>query len=214
MKKPASVAPLFLFVFVLSLPSSAEDKASETGFFTLFDGRTFDGWKINESPESWKIEDGVIVAHGARSHLFYVGDDKPFKNFHFKAEVKTTPGSNGGIYFHTRFQDTGWPKYGFECQVNVTHKDPKRSSSLYAVENVEAPPVKDDEWYTQEIIAEGKHIVLKLNGQTMVDYIEPEGKAAFDKNFERLVGAGTFALQAHDPESIVYFRNLRVKRLP
>lgn len=194
-------------------PVAAQEAKLEEGFVSLFDGKSFTGWKINESPESWKIEDGMIVAHGTRSHLFYDANGKPFKNFHFKAEVKTTQGSNAGIYFHTQFQDTGWPKHGFECQVNVSHKDPKKSSSLYAVQNVDDPGVKDGEWYTQEIIVEGKKVLLKINGKTMIEYVEPDGKQPADKNFDRVLRDGTFALQAHDPDSTVYFRNLRVKRL-
>jgi len=191
----------------------AQEVAAEKDFVTMFDGKSFAGWKINESPESWKIEDGVIVAQGNRSHLFYEGDGKPFKNFHLKAEVKTTPGSNGGIYFHTKFQDEGWPKSGFECQVNISHKDPKKSSGLYSVQDVFDPPVKDNEWYTQEIVVKGRKITLSLNGKTLVDYTEPENQKAASDKFERRLGEGTFALQAHDPESTVYFKNLRVKRL-
>lgn len=179
----------------------------------LFDGKSLDGWKASENVDSWSVEEGAIVCAGPRSHLFYVGDGKAFKDFHFKAEVKTTPGSNAGIYFHTKFQEEGWPKYGFECQVNVTSSDPKKTSSLYGVVNVGDPPVKDNEWYTQEIIVKGKNIKLILNGQTMVDYTEAEGAKSNDPNFVRLLSEGTFALQAHDPESKVYFRNLQVKRL-
>lgn len=179
----------------------------------LFDGKSLDGWKINESPDSWGIEDGSIVCQGPRSHLFYVGQDKPFKNFHFKAEVKTTPGSNSGIYFHTKYQDDGWPKYGYECQVNITQSDPKKSGGLYSVVDVAEPPAKDDEWYTQEIIVEGRKIVMKINGETLVEYEEEEGKEAHSNDFERRLGEGTFALQAHDPDSKVYFRNIQVKRL-
>ena len=124
----------------------------------------------------------------------------------------TTPGSNAGIYFHTRYQESGWPKYGYECQVNITHRDPKKTSSLYAVENVANPPVKDNEWYTQEIIVRGRRIVLKVNGETLVDYTEPPGKQPASKGFERRLDQGTFALQAHDPGSKVFFKNLRVKK--
>jgi len=71
---------------------------SEEGFVQLFDGKTLNGWKkAEESPDTWKIEDGVLVAHGNRCHLFYVGDDKPFKNFHLKVDVMTAPHSNGGF---------------------------------------------------------------------------------------------------------------------
>lgn len=189
--------------------------ATDTGFVSMFDGESLDGWKVSqENPDSWKVVDGLLVCEGPRAHLFYVGQDKPFKNFHFSGEVMTTPGSNAGIYFHTKYQAEGWPKYGFECQVNVSHKDPKKTSSLYSVENIADPGVEDNQWYTQEIIVDGRNIVLKVNGKTMVDYTEPENQDAADTNFERRLGEGTFALQAHDPESKVFFRNLKVKRLP
>lgn len=199
--------------------SVATAKEGEGQWKELFDGKTFDGWKANESPDSWKIEDGALVAHGPRSHLFYVGDDKPFKNFHLKVDVKTTPGSNAGIYFHTKYQESGWPKYGYECQVNVSQSDPKKSSSLYSTDDVSADElkengIKDNEWYTQEIIVQDRHIVLKINGKTLTDYTEPENKPAASADFERRLGEGTFALQAHDPDSKVYFKNILVKRLP
>lgn len=202
-----------LLVASLIAPAHGEDTAGDDGFVTLFNGQNLDGWKANENPQSWSVEEGAIVADGPRSHLFYVGPEAPFKDFHFIAEVKTTPGSNGGIYFHTKFQEEGWPRYGHECQVNITHSDPKKTGSLYAIENVANPPAKDNEWYTQEIIVKGKHVVLKVNGETVVDYTQPEGQKAFDEKFERLLGEGTFALQAHDPQSKIYFRNLRVKPL-
>ena len=214
MRRPVAVGIWWVSLSgLLALTVSAQENTVEEGFVSLFDGKTFNGWKINESPESWKVEDGAIVAHGNRSHLFYDDDGKPFKNFHLKAEVKTTPGSNGGIYFHTKYQDEGWPKYGFECQVNITHKDPKKSSGLYSVQDVFDPPVKDNEWYTQEIVVKGRKISLSLNGKTLVDYTEPENQKAASAQFERRLGEGTFALQAHDPASTVYFRKLRVKRL-
>ncbi|MDX1925804.1 MAG: DUF1080 domain-containing protein [Pirellulaceae bacterium] len=207
----------FLGLFMLAALActlSPSPAAAQDGFKKIFDGKSMDGWKANENTGSWQLKDGLLVCHGERSHLFYVGEDKPFKNFHFKAEVKTTKGSNSGIYFHTKYQDSGWPKFGYECQVNVTHTDPKKSSGLYAVKDVADPGIKDDEWYTQEIIVNGRHIELKINGKTMVDYTEPENKPAFSNEFERKLAEGTFALQAHDPESIVYFRNIEVKRLP
>lgn len=187
---------------------------TEAGFVQIFDGKSTDGWKVtDENPDSWKVKDGMLMCDGERAHLFYVGDLAPMKDFHFKAEVKTTPNSNSGIYFHTRYQAKGWPKYGYECQVNVSHKDPKKSGSLYAVENIADPGVQDDQWYTQEIIVQGRRIQLIINGKTMVDHTEPENKEAFSESFERRLGEGTIALQAHDPDSVVYFRNLRLKKL-
>ena len=193
---------------------AASDKPDDSGFVSLFDGKSLAGWKKSEeNPDSLRAEDGMIVIDGPRAHLYYDGELAPLKNFHFKAEVKTTPGSNSGIYFHTRYQPSGWPKYGYECQVNVSHSDPKKTSGLYGVRDVADPGVKDNEWYTQEIIVKDRRIQLILNGKTMVDYTEPENKPAETADFERRLSEGTFALQAHDPESKVFFRNLRVKPL-
>jgi len=188
--------------------------ADEAGFEPLFDGRSLAGWKASENPESWKVVDGELVCHGPRSHLFYVGADPAappqFRNFHLKAEVLTKPKANSGIYFHTRYQDNGWPSQGHEAQVNNTSGDPVRTGSLYnVVKNLEAP-AKDDQWFTEEVIVEGPRIVIKVDGRTIVDHVE---KTAEVKDGRKL-SAGTFALQAHDPGSEVHYRNIRVKRLP
>lgn len=211
-RQRCSVIVLFMLAqFAVQYSIQAQDVGV---WVEMFDGKTLSGWKVSENPDSWQVQDGMLVCHGPRAHLFYVAQEKPFKNFHFKADVKTTKGSNSGIYFHTRFQESGWPKYGYECQVNITHKDPKKSSGLYSVQDVADPPAKDEEWYTQEIIVKDRNIELKINGKTLVHYTEPEDKEAFSKDFERRLGEGTIALQAHDPESLVYFKNLMIKRLP
>ena len=185
------------------------------GWVTIFDGKSLDGWKINEQPDTWKLQDGVLVAHGERSHIFYVADDKPFVNFELKVEVKAAPHSNGGIYFHTRFQATGWPKYGHEAQVNNTYdKDPKKSGSLYGIVDVTEQNIPDDTWWTEHVVVKGRHITISLNDKVVVDHEEPENQPAFSDEFERRLGSGTFALQGHDPGSTVYYRNIRVKRLP
>jgi len=188
--------------------------AAEEGWISLFDGKTLDGWKAAENPGAFKVEDGAIVVNGTRGHLFYAGDVEKhdFTNFHFKADVMTTPGSNSGLYFHTKFQESGWPKIGFEAQVNNSHKDPKRTGSLYGLVNVTKAPAKDDEWFTQEILVKGKNILIRVNGKTLGDYTEPaDAKPAGP--FIRLIKSGTFAIQAHDPKSKVLVKNIQVKVL-
>jgi hypothetical protein len=188
------------------------------GFITLFDGKSLDGWKkAAENPDSFRLEDGAIVAHGPRCHLFYVGDQQPFKNFHFVCEVMTRPNSNGGIYFHTKYQETNWPAQGHECQVNNSYeRDPQKTGSIYKVAPVLTAPAKDNEWFKYEIIVQGNHVVVKINDQVVADYTEDPEKLAGQKGIEpqRRIGEGTFALQAHDPNSTVYYRNIRVKKLP
>ncbi len=192
---------------------AADANPSEEGFISLFDGQTLKGWKASEHPEQWKVEDGKIVASGPRSHLFYVGNDEnhppEFKNFDFKADVMTTPGSNSGIYFHTRFQPSGWPQTGFEAQVNNSHGDPVRTGSIYHLVKNFAPPAKDNEWFTKEVIVWGNKIYTLVNGKVIARYTEPEGvKGPMEK-----IDKGTFALQAHDPKSTTYYKNIRVKPL-
>ncbi len=190
--------------------------ADEDGFKVIFDGKSLDGWKSStEHPDSWKLVDGALVANGERSHMFYVGDAKPFVNFELKVDCKTAKGSNGGIYVRTKYQETGWPKYGQECQVNNTQGDVKRSGSLYGVVDVLEQHIKDDTWWTETVIVKGQHITIKLDDKVVVDYDEPKDKPAFSNDFERRLGdGGTFALQAHDPGSTVSYKNIRVKRLP
>lgn len=194
---------------VLQRHVSAADDTNGDGWVTIFDGKSFDGWQFSESPESWKIEDGALVAHGSRSHLFYTGDERPFVNFEFTADVMTRPGSNSGIYFHTRFQKGGFPRQGYECQVNNTQRDPQKTGGLYNTVKVLKAPAADNTWFTQYITVQGKHIVVKIDGKTVVDYTEPD-----DRRGPVRLSEGTFALQAHDPNSIVMFKNIRVKRLP
>lgn len=185
-------------------------------WISLFDGKTLDGWKANDNPGTFKVENGMIVVNGLRSHLFYVGPvvNHNFKNFEFKADVMTTPGSNSGMYVHTEYQESGWPTRGYEVQVNNTHPDPRKTGSLYAIKDVLKAPAQDNEWFTQQITVKGKRIIVKVNGKTLVDYTEPENVERPSDMAGRLLSSGTFALQGHDPKSKVFYKEVMVKPLP
>lgn len=198
---------------LVALP--AQDKAEEA-FVPLFNGKDLSGWKANESPETFKVEDGKIIANGNRSHLFYVGDVKnhEFKNFELKAQVLCKPNSNSGIYFHTKFQDSGWPEKGFECQVCANgYKDPRKTGSLYAVKDVAEAPAKDDEWFDYHIIVKGKSVTTKINDKVIVEWTQTDDYVPKKGFAGRILGSGTFALQGHDPGSRVEYKNIRVKPL-
>jgi hypothetical protein len=198
-------------LFASLAPAAAAEV--EPGFTSLFDGKSFDGWKTaEENKETWKIEDGALVAHGDRCHLYYVGDDKPFKNFDLKVDVMTKPGSNGGIYFHTKYQPRDWPKAGFECQVNNTHSDWIKTGSLYGLVNVAQSSAQDDKWWTEEIIVKGSSVTVLIDGKRIFEYNEPRGVQP-GASFARKLDEGTFALQGHDPKSTIFYKNIRVKRL-
>lgn len=205
---------LTILALGLSLGSAAAN--DEEGFVTIFDGKSFDGWKVaaGESTNSFSIKDGAIVAHGPRCHLFYVGDEKPFKNFIFRAKVKTEKNSNGGIFFHTKYQDKDWPAHGHEAQVNNTfERDPRKSGSIYRCKDVmNVSPVQDGVWWDYEIKVVGRKITISFDGKVVNEYEEPENGTEGVEPTRRL-SSGTFALQAHDPGSIVYYKDIRVKRL-
>ena len=203
-----------LFTLFLTLACLAS-AAAQDGWLSLFDGKSLAGWKANENPDTFKVENGELIVKGPRAHLFYVGDVNAgkFKNFELKLDISTRAKANSGVYFHTEFQKDGWPAKGYEVQVNNTHGDPKKTAGLYGVkDNLEAP-AKDGEWFTMTIKVVGKHVTTSVNGKVIVDYTEEE-QPQRKGNPGRLIGTGTFALQGHDPGSEVHYKNIFVKPLP
>ncbi|MGA2246406.1 MAG: DUF1080 domain-containing protein [Verrucomicrobiota bacterium] len=239
---------LLLPVALVSLMATnsliADPPQPEAGFVSLFDGQTLNGWKVGENAEVFEVHDGMIVmecpaTNHNPAHIFYVGDvnSHAFKNFDLRVDLMTYPCANSGIYFHTRYQEAGWPHCGIECQVDNSHSDWRRTGSLWGIRNISwgpetppadnkemvtilsKPPVTDNVWYTQEVIYQNGLVTVKLNGQTMFEY-----KVA-DADVEHALPTGstwlplgTFALQGHPPMpgqiSKVCFKNVRVKVLP
>ena len=216
MNKFLLVAMLVAPLAVIGADEAKGKKKGEKGFISLFDGKSLDGWKVNkENPKSIVVKDGNIVIDGPRAHLFYDGgvENHNFKNFVLRAEVMTKPSANSGIYFHTKYQDSGWPDAGFEAQVNNTHSDPKKTGGLYAVKDVNPAPAKDNEWFKYEIRVKGKKINIKINGKLTSSWTEVPNAPHLKSMPGRKLGSGTFALQAHDPKSVIHYRNIRVKPL-
>ncbi len=208
-----------LTIFTIALFSAC----STSEWQSLFNGEDLTGWTASENPDSWKIEEGVLIADGPVSHLFYSGDieNHNFKNFELKMEVKTIPGANSGIYFHTEFQEGGWPEKGYECQVINSnrpgkpgeYKERKMTGSIYAIRNVWKSPAKDNEWFKYHIIVQGKTIRSYINDVLIAEFTEPVPPLPGPDMKGRILSSGTFALQCHDPESKVQFRNIQVKVL-
>lgn len=214
-------------------------KHQSGGFIPLFDGKSLDGWVASkENPDSYFVKDGILILKGGRSHLFYEGSvgGADFKNFELKLQAKTMPNANSGVYFHTKYQDKGWPDQGFEAQVNTTHKDPKKTGSLYAVSNIyiamkpeprfvvkvdksgsqvwrDKAPSTDGEWFDYHIRVLDDIITIKVNGETTVEWRQPPNWKGPEKMPGRVIGHGTIALQAHDPESEVHYREIKIKVL-
>jgi hypothetical protein len=233
MKKSLSLLAALAVMTCVGSTGYAQDG---DGFVSIFNGKDLTGWKSNEeTPGAFVVEDGLLKVHKGKAHLFYMGADgkADFKNFELKARVKTMPNANGGIYFHTHFQETGWPETGFECQVNSTHKDPKKTGSLYGVVNIlalqpgqqppagslenkiqEKAPSTDGEWFDYDIVVKDQKITLKVNGVTTVEWVQPEGfdpATALKGMPGRKLGSGTIGIQSHDPDSVTYYEKILLK---
>lgn len=212
---------LCLFALLTAL---LQPPPTEAGWTSLFNGKDFVGWRISK-PESFKIEDGAIVANGAASHAYYDGPfrNHNFRNFELKVDVMTRPNSNGGVYVLTEFDEKGgnvrasgnFPSKGFEIQVNNTYRDPIKTGSLYHVSDVKDAVAKDDEWFTIHVAVKDKTIVVKVNDTQTVYWTQPADWNGGREGPGRAITAagGTIALQAHDPHSTVYFKNIRIKPL-
>ena len=204
-----------MLTLAILLAFSFTSSAQKGKWVELFNGKNLEGWKISENPSSFSVVDGTIKIDGPRAHAFYDGPvgNHDFQNFELKVEVKTMPKANSGIFIHTTYQENGWPNKGYEIQVNQSHGDWRKSGSLYSFNDVREVYVQDGEWYTYHIIVKGDQATVKINDKVVMEYDESDDSNrpanAGEKKFDR----GTIALQAHDPESVIYYRNVKIKLL-
>ncbi len=210
----------FLFAAAALFLAGCQTTEKTPAWTSMFNGKDLSGWKSNnEVPGVFTVANGELKVSGGRAHLFYgANGDASFTSFEFKAKVKTTKGSNSGIYIHTAFEPKGWPSKGYECQVNSTHTDIKKTGGLYAVKDVlNNAPSTDDVWFDYYIKVDGKRIVIQIDGKTTVDWTEPadwDPKKSLKNMDGRKLSAGTIAIQGHDPKSITYYKDLFIRALP
>jgi formylglycine-generating enzyme required for sulfatase activity/serine/threonine protein kinase len=182
-------------------------------FVSLFNGRDLSGWKMHPSqPGDWRVENGVLTGRGrGRNHLYTERED--FRDFHLRVEVRINAVGNSGIFGRASFgprrpqKDPQWP-LGYEAQIDIGGHDRNKTGSLYvaeqgAVVSLKASPVAANEWFTEELIAEGNRIIVKVNGRTTADYVDAARR--FD--------SGNIALQQHDSQTVVEFRKIEIREL-
>ncbi len=213
---------LLLLTCLLSLLLFSSCQSREDAWTELFNGKDLSGWTANEHPESFKVENNVLVANGPISHLFYTGDFKKgvFRNFELKAMLKTEPGSNSGIYFHTQEQPYGFLLRGYEVQINNSYERPgdfqelKKTGSIYGIRNVYFSTAKDNEWFELRFRVVENRCEVFVNGAKVADYIQPDDPYRPRNDKLKVFSAGRIALQCHDEMSKVYFKSIQVKVLP
>ncbi len=182
-------------------PTSATSPADRP-WIPIFNGENLDGWKTS-GEATWAVEDGVLTGSGKMGHLFSPRGD--FRDFEVRASLKISDKGNSGLYVRAEYGD-GWPS-GYEAQVNSTHTDPVRTGSLYNLAIVRTQLIPAGTWFDYEVSVrdepEGTHLVIKVNGIVITDYVDSE----------RLHATGHIALQQHNDGSVVECRRLEVREL-
>ena len=182
--------------------------AKDEKWVSLFNGKDLTGWKTHPDDKAkWEVVDGMIVGTGPVGHLYSEKGD--YKNFKYKLEVSISDKGNSGQYFRTKFSQ-GFPKSneGLEAQINSSGGDKVRTGSLYNVKDclIYEQLVKPDTFFTQEVLADGDHVVIKVNGKITVDTKLTGDKAK--------ILEGHLAIQQHDPGSTVKIKKIEVIELP
>jgi hypothetical protein len=161
--------------------------------------------------ESFRLEDDTLVVEGDQRNLFYDGvvAGGYLKNFEFKVDVLTHPGSASGVYFHTRYEEDGTPAFGYEAQINASRDGESKTGSLVGASEVNTASHKDNEWFSYHIKVDGNKVTVKVNGETVNEFTETA-----DVDGPGGLGRGTIGLEAVGSDSRVEFRNPMIRLLP
>jgi hypothetical protein len=196
---------------------TAEEK--NEGFTALFNGRDMTGWVGNTT--GYYAKDGKIVCDPALAggHLYTAEE---YGDFIFRFEFKLTPGANNGLGIRT--PRGGDPAYrGMELQIldNTAAKFANLQpyqyhGSIYGVVPAKRGFLKPvGQWNSQEVLAKGPHIVVNLNGTTIVD--ADIDKASTPQTMDKRDHPGLKREKGHiafcGHGDYLEFCNIRVKRL-
>ena len=220
------IATLLLALGILAAAPAVQAELTEEmkrdGWISIFDGRTLDGWKSNETYEGFKVENGAIVGFGGRNHLYFMEE---LRNFELKIDVNINHDGNSGLYVKSQWQDAAWPTTGFELQISSSHSDPQKTGSLYNIIRIYEAPHQDDEWFTYHVICRGNTLHVRINDKPLYTYVDPGGQRRgqqgqqgqappITEQNKRIAQPGYIALQQHHDGSVVQFRNIFLKKLP
>jgi hypothetical protein len=196
------------------------DREKADGFVPLFNGKDLEGWsQFDSKADVWKADDGVIVCKGKGGG--WLGTLREYDDFILRLEYKLSPGGNSGIYI--RAPQTGHiSRAGMEIQLLDDNHPRYAKLDFYqytgSIYHVVAPTRRTGkpagQWNALEIRAEGRRVVVVLNGATVVDadldrcLLDP-AVAREHPGLKRTTGR--IGLQSHTDR--VEFRNLRIKVL-
>ena len=193
---------------VLLLVIALAGAAAQDGFKPLFNGKNLDGW--DGDPRLWKVRDGMIVGstEGVKltSNSFLI-TRRSYGNFILRVRMKLR-NHNSGIQFRSEALPN-WVVRGYQADAAENNYwgciyDERGTRGIMADgwKGKGEKVVRLKDWNDYEILCDGDHIQLKLNGLVTADIHDSA----------RL--AGVIALQLHQgPPMEVYFRDIRIKEL-
>jgi hypothetical protein len=215
-----------LALLVAAILALSQNALHAAEWKTLFNGKDLTGWKPNVYPDSWSVTNGMIRANATHesSHLFYIGSGNNgtfarFTNFELEVTARCDGIANSGIFFHTDYSVKNAKNHlanGFEVQLNNQARDNRKTGSLYMVVDLNQSPVDETKWFKMNVRAQNKHIIIAVDNRVVVDYTEstpaqpPKGLPGRKWNPD----GGAIALQGHDPTSVYYFKEIRIRDLP
>jgi hypothetical protein len=176
--------------------SAAESAA---GWTLLFDGRSLSGWSPTGTAD-WRVEDGTLTATKGTGFLVTAS---PYGNFEFKTEVWIDKAANSGVFFRCGQGAAPGARACYEANIYDPHAEWPTGSINNLKTSLPDRPDTVGKWNTFEIMANGNHLVIKVNGRTTVD-VE-----------DQRLASGTIALQEGGGGSsgVVRFRNVKVRPL-
>jgi Domain of Unknown Function (DUF1080) len=206
-----------------SLSAAAARSRSESGFASLFDGKTLDGWTLmGKHGDGYGVKDGMIYcAHGGGGNLF---TEREYSNFVLRFEFRMpTEGANNGVGIRAPLE--GDAAYvGMEIQIldEATAlsgkwgklRDAQYQGSIYDVVPAKRGAMKPvGDWNREEIIANGRHITVTLNDQVILDanLDDVTDPAVLAKHPGLQRKSGHIGFLGHN--DYIEFRNIRVKEL-
>ena len=206
MKRRSAIALLLMGFAALSYSPQA---SSETGWVTLFDGKSLDNFnKIGDA--NWRIEDGVIVADKGNGFLV---TKNSYGDYQIRAEFWVEPDSNSGIFIRCTDPEKVTAENAYEVNIWDMRPDPSYGTgAIVNVAKVDPTPKAAGKWNVYEITAKGSTLTVVLNGQKTVDGAQDAKLASGRIALQHGLGVKDDKGVAND-KGVVKFRKLEIRPL-
>jgi hypothetical protein len=199
-------------VLVLATAQALAQATAEKSWVPLFDGKDLSGWKNNGS-EKWVVDDGAILGESTVGKYGYLTTLKTYRDFNLRLRFKCETDGNSGVFTRSRITGES-PKTGPDIEGMQVEVDPTRhTGGLYesggrgwvALPTPEGErAIKPRDWNDLEILAQGNHIITRLNGVQIVDFTDPAPKFT----------EGVIGLQLHTGGGVkIRFKDIYIQEL-